>query len=75
MKKDFFKQVDPGELRSCRNYLLKRWLRRITAPDLINSDRENNYRADDYLLNEVGPAHLLTSIPKKRHYQSPDHGS
>jgi len=44
-----------------------------TGAPTINRNGHDDNSADNYLLDVVGPADLLTSIPQKRHYQRPDH--
>src|SRR5687767_11964073 len=46
----------------------------LVAP-AIDRNSYNNDRADDDLLNVVGPTYLLASISQKRHDQSADHRS
>src|SRR6266403_4035773 len=43
--------------------------------ETINGDCDDDYSTYDDFLDIVGPAHLLTAIAEKRHYQRTDYGS
>ena|SRR5438128_529164 len=69
LRLNFFQKKD---VRECVKSVAWESLR-SPGSELIDRDRGDNYHADYYFLNEIGPTHLLATVTQKSHDQGADH--